>query len=659
MIREHAYPQSPRRQGRRICLRGGTAPLARSWGNGLRSVLYGWVLLVMLAATGAVHAAPLSAIAPPWDDRLTIYDAAGNPLPPLTPQPMPTSTEAVRFILCTAPIRPGDSPETRLASLKGFDCHTSTAELHAGSYWLRLLPQNPRQKLETLPPGLSILSFVPGWQRNGAIYVHHTDGTINWMALDNRTLSHETHVGAQVQLRLNTRSAKPDAILVRLDQAVNNNGLLRNASLRSEMASNRDEILETACYAIFAGFCLALLIFNLALLGSMREKFQVTYCLMVVAMLIYAWSLSGGWSLWFPDRDITERFRLIYISRGLTAALGSRFFIDFLGPQALNRWLSGLAKATRVALLMITAVMVAIPLPLAQVGELVFRQMVTLHQMSWTLIGIVMLVRGNRTAQILAPSWLALLAGGLINYTYFPSTNGPNPWVTHIWLITFAIVAATYAFAITVRVKALAKERDHARNEERIARRLAHMDPLTGLLNRRGLLAQLDEDGQQGVLRLLIVDVDHFKTINDNHGHDIGDHVLRDLARVLGRRVGRCGHVARLGGEEFAVIGAASHLSPALALALLADMRQHRFTRGIKVTVSIGMAQGVIRSGMQGQADWSALYRRADLALYEAKTSGRNRVVDAAIMDLALDDMAPPPAETPPFMLGQGPRAAG
>ncbi|MDE1916164.1 MAG: diguanylate cyclase [Sphingomonadales bacterium] len=671
MIRERTYPQSLRRHGHRRCRDGAAAARSPQRGAWLRTLLGRWLLLVMLATAGAAHAAqsgPTPAT-PPWDDRLTIHDAAGNPLPPLAPQPLPTAAEAVRFILCTALIRPGDSPEARLASLKGFDCQTSVAELHAGSYWLRLLPQDPHHKLDTLPAGLSVLSFVPGWQQNGAIYVHHTDGTINWMALDNRTLSHETHVGAKVQLRLNTRSARPDAILVRLDQAVNNNGLLRNPSLRSEVASNRDEILETACYALFAGLSLALLMFNLALLGSMREKFQVTYCLMVVAMLIYAWSLSGGWSLWFPDRDITERFRLIYIARGLVAALGLSFFVDFLGPYALNRWLHALAKAVRVTLLIVTAVMVVIPLPFAQVGELVFRHIVALHQMSWTLIGIIMLVRGNRAAQILAPSWMALLGAGLINAAYFRSADGPSPWVTHIWLIAFAIVAATYAFAIALRVKALAEERDHARNEERIARRLADMDPLTGLLNRRGLLAQVGDDGQQGALRLLIVDVDHFKTINDNHGHDIGDDVLRNLARVLTRRVGRRGHVARLGGEEFAVVGKAGDLSPALALALLADVRQHRFTRGIKVTVSIGMAEGAIRSGLQGEADWAALYRRADIALYEAKTNGRNRVVDAAMMDAGMMDAGmmdakmgglPLGAAEPsaPFMLGHGQRAA-
>jgi diguanylate cyclase (GGDEF)-like protein len=618
-----------------------------------------WFLLLVLTGDGvalAAHAAdgaPRNAEAaslstpPAGEDGQSVHDAAGNPIPPLTPQPLPTAEQAIRFQICTARIQPGDSPESRITSLKGFDCTTRPAELHAGSYWLRLRPQDPTQRLETQPSGLTILSFVPGWQQNGAIYVHHTDGTIKWMALDNRALSHETHIGARVQLRLNTRGPRPDAILLRIDHGVNNNGLIGTPTLRSEMSSNRDELLETAIYSTFAGLCLALLVFNLALLGSMREGFQVTYCLMVIGMLIYAWSQSGGWSLWFPDRDITECFRLGYVARGLTAALGLRFFIDFLEPGVLPRWLRMIATTLRLALLAITAAIVVVPLPLAQTGEYIYASIFALEQMAWVLVGLVTVLRGSRAALLLSPTWLMLLLGGWIRLAYFRGTSGPDVLASHTVLVTFAMTALLYALAIAMRVKMLAEERDHARNEERMARRLADMDPLTGLLNRRGLLAQVNGDGQHGTLRLLIVDVDHFKAINDGHGHDRGDDVLRDLALVLGRRVGRRGRVARLGGEEFAVIGTAGELSPALALAILADVRHYRFPGGIAVTVSIGMAEGQIAPGQQGEADWSKLYRRADMALYEAKTTGRNRVVDAALMEAGLGSLGTlPPASS-------------
>ena len=603
---------------------------------------------VLASRSAAMQAGPLpgTPATTTIDETQIVHDAAGNAIPALTPQALPTLDQAIGLRRCVARIMPGDSPEKRLASLDGFDCVTRAAELGAGSYWIRLIPYQPGGRLETLPASLSMLSFVPSWQKNGAIYVRHVDGSINWMALDNRALSHETHVGARVRLRLRDHGPRPDAILLRIEGGVNNSGLVSYPTLRTEVSSNREELLETAIYCTFAGLCLALLVFNLALLGSIREGFQGTYCLMVIAMLTYAWAQSGGWSLWFPDHDITERFRLVYVSQGLIFALGLRFFVDFLEVNALPRWLRWLAAAHRLCVLGIAAVMVVAGLPLAQEIDFCFQRACGFLQMLWIGAGIVAILRGSRSARLLAPIWMMLLAGGWMRLAYWRHGAMPNLLASHTQLLTLALMALLYALAIAMRVKTLAEERDHARHEERLARRLADMDPLTGLLNRRGLLAQVN-GGKHGALRLMIVDIDHFKAVNDGHGHDMGDDVLRELARVLSRRVARRGRVARLGGEEFAVIGETGELSPALALALLADVRNHRFPHGIGVTVSIGMAEGDIRAGTAGEADWSALYRRADTALYEAKSTGRNRVVDAALMEAGLDGLeTPPPAAT-------------
>jgi diguanylate cyclase (GGDEF)-like protein len=621
--------------------------LALVMGSGLLLMLLaaGGALLATRSSAAAIDPARASHAPITIDATPIVHDAAGNTIPALRPQALPTTDQAMRLRRCVAQVQPGDSPEKRLASLDGFDCENRVIDMAASSYWIRLVPNDLHRRLETLPSTLSVLSFLPSWQRNGAIYVHHTDGTTNWMALDNRTLSHETHVGGRVQLRLREQGARPDAILLRINGAVNNSGLIGYATLRSEVSSNRDELVETAIHGIFVGLCLALLMFNLALLGSMREGFQVTYCLMVISMLTYAWAHSGGWSLWFPERDITERFRLVYVSQGLTFALGLRFFVDILEDRAVPRWLRMLATGHRLWLLVMSAAMVVTPLDWAQRCNFWYGQAFAFLQMLWILIGAVALLRGSRPARALAPVWAMMLAGGFIRQAYWYHGTTPDTLASQTALLTLALMALLYALVIAMRVKTLAEERDHARSEERMARRLADMDPLTGLLNRRGLLAQVGGDGRHGTLRLLIVDVDHFKSINDTHGHDMGDEVLRELARVLSRRVAPRGRVARLGGEEFAVIGTAGELSPALALALLADVRQHRFQRGIAVTISIGMAEGEIRGAAQGDADWSALYRRADRALYEAKTTGRNRVVDAALMEAGLSDFGSPSPE--------------
>jgi diguanylate cyclase (GGDEF)-like protein len=165
----------------------------------------------------------------------------------------------------------------------------------------------------------------------------------------------------------------------------------------------------------------------------------------------------------------------------------------------------------------------------------------------------------------------------------------------------------------------------------RILQRLtaqAQTDMLTGAANRRGLMRQLAEihqraqHGGHGYV-VLMVDIDHFKSINDAHGHAQGDQVLKRVAQSLrdGLRVGDV--VARWGGEEFCVLLPRIRLAEAHALAERVAV-QIAATGLPRVTVSIGVAEAQARA-----EDAESVVRRADAALYEAKEAGRNRVVMA------------------------------
>ena len=171
---------------------------------------------------------------------------------------------------------------------------------------------------------------------------------------------------------------------------------------------------------------------------------------------------------------------------------------------------------------------------------------------------------------------------------------------------------------------------------QRHSRELARTDPLTGLLNRRALLDHALELGSQGPVRLLLVDIDHFKAINDGHGHNKGDEVLLVVAERLARIAEIRASVARIGGEEFALVGQADDLPEALALAILAEIRTAPMPHGGQVTVSIGLADGPAAD----EASWRQLFNRADAALYAAKGKGRNRLEQASPLP------APLPART-------------
>jgi diguanylate cyclase (GGDEF)-like protein len=163
----------------------------------------------------------------------------------------------------------------------------------------------------------------------------------------------------------------------------------------------------------------------------------------------------------------------------------------------------------------------------------------------------------------------------------------------------------------------------------------AVIDPLTGMLNRAALVRRVEELGQQSQITrqpigLIAADIDHFKQINDSHGHAAGDAVLKDVAYELRKTLRAFDLFYRTGGEEFLVLlpGADLAHTTELAEAMRAAVAAQPLG-GHPVTMSFGTAASAPDDGF----DYEAVFAEADAALYEAKHSGRNRV-------------CPPPAAT-------------
>ncbi len=176
---------------------------------------------------------------------------------------------------------------------------------------------------------------------------------------------------------------------------------------------------------------------------------------------------------------------------------------------------------------------------------------------------------------------------------------------------------------------------DHLRQSVTQTIEMAVTDPLTGLHNRRYLDSHLQTLFDRAVARrrplsLLITDIDRFKSINDTHGHDGGDVVLREFAQRLRKNVRGIDLACRFGGEEFVVVmpDTDATIAEKVAERVRAEIADRPFLIGdlkISVTVSVGVSS--LRHGVDSMAD---LLKRADVALYEAKSSGRNRVVAKA-----------------------------
>jgi len=197
-------------------------------------------------------------------------------------------------------------------------------------------------------------------------------------------------------------------------------------------------------------------------------------------------------------------------------------------------------------------------------------------------------------------------------------------------LVLFVILLAA---VFTVAVRKFRQAR-HLQN-------LASTDDLTGLANRRALMAFANDAVErahrdQVALAVLMIDIDHFKRINDSHGHAVGDQVLRHASRVLAAGLRERDRLGRVGGEEFVAVLPGATLAQARQVAermrnAIDAARLIGPSGEVRFTVSIGVA------GAQMAESADALLERADAALYAAKNGGRNAVVIAQTEDLPLD----------------------
>lgn len=232
----------------------------------------------------------------------------------------------------------------------------------------------------------------------------------------------------------------------------------------------------------------------------------------------------------------------------------------------------------------------------------------------WRRMGLQAIV--SMALAIILALWVTYLSTG-----HLPAGQRERALLTAVYapfLVAPPIIA--YTTHQSARIHRLVKRLDAA----------AHLDALTGLANRRAFMRDAGEklamhDPAAGPLGIALVDIDHFKQVNDRHGHEAGDAALAHVAATMAASLPRGAILARLGGEEFALVVEGDGL-PAIEGAveeLRRAVATHLFRSGgtvIATTVSLGLA--LIRGG----DTVSSALSRADNALYAAKHAGRNRV---------------------------------
>jgi diguanylate cyclase (GGDEF)-like protein len=232
------------------------------------------------------------------------------------------------------------------------------------------------------------------------------------------------------------------------------------------------------------------------------------------------------------------------------------------------------------------------------------------QQIYWTfpaLMAVFYLIRPGQAVVLALATIVALMPVTL---------PGSDPM--HMATVFIAIVvmsAFAYAFSIVTM------------HQQEQLMRLATKDPLTGAGNRRALENKLSEvvasfRRTRAPVAMILIDLDHFKAVNDAHGHAAGDQILCSVTEIINLRIRVTDSLFRIGGEEFVVVleGQTADSASHLAEQLRTIVEAHELVPDRSVTISLGVAE--LRSG-ESAGDWM---QRADEALYQAKRAGRNKI---------------------------------
>lgn len=388
---------------------------------------------------------------------------------------------------------------------------------------------------------------------------------------------------------------------------------------------------------IIAGAALALLGFSAAYnlgvgLGA-RRRFVLWHAawaacvfgwgLMWTQVALFAWpELAGPWAveaslvLGAAAMACAARFFVTSlepdmlprsVTHGLTAIGGAIAGLGLLGAIGAREWMTTIGGAYAVAVLGGAAAL--------------------------TLAVAAAIRGGSQAARDFALSWIFPVAAVVWAFVADRGLTADDDSGHLLVLAVCALQTVGLSLIVGRRLGSVRRERDEAQAREAQFKALADTDPLTGLYNRRGFVSRVEAAlADPRPVALILLDLDHFKAVNDGFGHDAGDRVLFSVAAALRALSGEA-IVGRLGGEEFGVC--ITGLSGS-ALVQVAERLRHgiagleRAGGPAQVTASFGIAEARAAAGFE------ALYREADRALYRAKAMGRDRVAVAdAVLSLA------------------------
>ncbi len=383
---------------------------------------------------------------------------------------------------------------------------------------------------------------------------------------------------------------------------------------------------EQMLQGILTGLALCLLIYSLAQWLNLRDVLFIQYALLITGSLLFSLHLFGlGTQYLWRDMPWVELHAASLAA--LTATCGSFLFIS----QALagDRPRSRLLRSMRggAVLCVVLAALYALDL----LSTRAVTGIVSILGLVPALMGIPGAVRrarlGDPVGSTLLLAWLVYFLATATVIGVIQGWVPVNFWTLHSFQFGATLDMLLFMRVLGLRTKALRLEALDANRERDVMRSLAHTDPLTGLPNRRGLnialASALSRCSSEKMLAVYMMDLDGFKPVNDQHGHDVGDELLVAVTRRLQGHVRQSDLVARLGGDEFVVMAGQLHsLQQAQELGhKLLDAFRSPFSLN-NVQVEIGLTIGYAIAP-HDSTDAIGLLKLADAAMYSGKQGGK------------------------------------
>ena len=384
--------------------------------------------------------------------------------------------------------------------------------------------------------------------------------------------------------------------------------------------------VEQLWIALLCGLLMVPLIFNLALFRALRDRFLLWHTGLVAFMLAHTLLSSGLLPLFMPVPVGTAALLIPVMFCG-GAACVLMLIRDFIEPSMLS------PRLRRALVFAAGWVLLDAVLFLTTIDWLQGRGL-AIYLANWLVVAAVLCITigsalrgGSRSAKFLAASLLPLIVTGLWQIGESVLGDQTEPMLLFIAqrLAIGAEVLIT-SIGIADRFIQLRRDRDDHRELASELTRLAERDPLTGLLNRRAIEERFAMLRTKGFATLALLDLDHFKAVNDRFGHAVGDEVLRAVSASLPED--RDALAMRMGGEEFMLLlrgPGAVRRAEQIRQALTARVAHDVAGLDRPVTASMGLVE--IPAEVMPDATFAAIYARADGLLYQAKRAGRNRTV--------------------------------